>query len=32
MKGDARAILAFLLPRLAQGEGAGFIVEELTGE
>ncbi len=29
---DARAILAFLAPRLAQGEGAGFLVEELTGE
>jgi len=29
---DARAILAFLTPRLAQGEGAGFVVEELTGE
>jgi 23S rRNA (adenine2030-N6)-methyltransferase len=29
---DARAILAFLALRLAQGEGAGFVVEELTGE
>ena len=29
---DARAILAFLAPRLAQGEGAGFLVKELTGE
>ena len=29
---DARSILAFLASRLAQGEGAEFIVEELTGE
>ena len=29
---DARAILAFLAPRLAQGEGVGFLVEELTAE
>jgi 23S rRNA (adenine2030-N6)-methyltransferase len=29
---DARAILAFLTPRLSQGEGAEFVVEELTGE
>jgi len=29
---EARAILSFLTPRLAQGEGAGFEVERLTGE
>jgi len=29
---DARAILSLLASRLAQGEGAGFVVEELTGE
>jgi 23S rRNA (adenine2030-N6)-methyltransferase len=29
---DARAILAFLTPRLAQGEGAEGVVEALTGE
>ena len=29
---EARKILAFPAPLLAQGEGAGFVVEELTGE
>ena len=29
---DARAILSLLAPHLAQGEGAAFVVEELTGE
>ena len=29
---DARAILGLLSSRLAQGEGAGFVVDELTGE
>jgi 23S rRNA (adenine2030-N6)-methyltransferase len=29
---DARAMLELLASRLAQGEGAGFVVEELTGE
>jgi 23S rRNA (adenine2030-N6)-methyltransferase len=29
---DARAILELLASRLAQGQGAGFVVEELTGE
>ena len=29
---DARAILELLASRLAQGEGAGFVVDELTGE
>ncbi|WP_424362505.1 23S rRNA (adenine(2030)-N(6))-methyltransferase RlmJ [Methylocystis parvus] len=29
---EARRIVAFLAARLAQGEGAGFVVEQLTGE
>jgi 23S rRNA (adenine2030-N6)-methyltransferase len=29
---EARKILSFLAPRLAQGEGAGFEIERLTGE
>lgn len=29
---EARRILAFLAPRLAQGDGAGFEIERLTGE
>ena len=29
---EARAILPFLVERLAQGQGAGFVVEEVMGE
>lgn len=29
---EARALLSFLAPRLAQGPGAGFEIERLTGE